>query len=87
MICFVQLLQQSYLKLFQNAMFTMFLYWDLHGDEMNNLRVKVLVVKVLHSESEGSWFKPHYQDVKTKVYPEAFSSKLGNSKTDCLMPY
>ena len=36
---------------------------------------------MLYSESEGSWFKPHYQDVKKKVYPGAISSKLGNSKT------
>ena len=42
----------------------------------------MLVVKVLHSESEGSWFKPHYQDVKKKVYPRAACSKLGNSKTN-----
>ena len=49
--------------------------------EMNNLRVGELVVKVLRSESEGSRFKPHYQDVKKKVYPRAVSSKLGNSRT------
>ena len=41
----------------------------------------MLVVKVLHSESGGSRFKPQYQDVKKKVYPRAVSSKLGNSKT------
>ena len=27
----------------------------------------MLVVKVLHSESEGSRFKPQYQNVKKKV--------------------
>ena len=36
------------------------LHWDLHGDkQFMSWRVKVLVVKVLHSESEGSWLKPH----------------------------
>ena len=41
---------------------------------------------MLKSESEGSQFKPHYQDIKKKVYPGAVSSKLGNSKThkNCL---
>ena len=41
----------------------------------------MLVAKVLHSELEGSRFKPHYQDVKKNVYLGAISSKLGNSKT------
>ena len=41
----------------------------------------MLVAKVLHSELEGSQFKPHYQDVKKNVYLGAISSKLGNSKT------
>ena len=41
----------------------------------------MLVVKVLHSKSEGSQFKAHYQDVKKKVYPKVVSNKLGNSKT------
>ena len=31
----------------------------------------MLVVKVLHFESEGYWFKPHYQDLKKKVYTGA----------------
>ena len=41
----------------------------------------MLVVKVLHSVSEGSQIKPHQQYVNQKVFPGTVSSKLGNSKT------
>ena len=60
MVCFVQISQQSYYsKVFQNNMFIVFCTWVCM--EMNNLsrRVKELVVKVLHSESERSQFKLH----------------------------
>ena len=82
MVCFVQISQQSYYsKVFQNNMFIVFCTWVCM--EMNNLsrRVKELVVKVLHSESERSQFKLHQQEVNQKVFPGGVSSKLGNSKT------
>ena len=51
----------------------------------------MVVVKVLHFESEGYWFKPHYQDVKKKVYTGAvcrqlFYGKFGTIKKPSFLP-
>ena len=37
-----------------------------------------IYIYIYISESEGSWFKPHQQDVNQKVFP---GGRLGNSKT------
>ena len=66
MVCFVQIPQQSYLKVFQNVMFIVFctgIYM-----EMNNLRVGELRCYILKQKDPGS-------------NPRAVSIKLGNSKT------
>ena len=80
MVYFVQIPKQSYIKVFQN-MFIVFctrIYM-----EMNNLRVYKLGHQWLrcyipNQKDPGS--NPHQQDVNQKVFPGAFSSKLGNSK-------